>query len=145
MEIKITPMTLKNIQTISPILEKDFDDFWSTSLLEQELNNENSYLVVAKKDNEIVGFASLWNVLEEAHLTNIVVKKNYRKQKIGAKLLEHLISICKDKKYTLLTLEVNESNLPAIELYKKFGFTQVGTRPKYYNHKEDAILMNLTF
>lgn len=72
---------------------------------------------------------------------NIVVKKDERNKGIGSSLLKEIIHIAKKLKAKTITLEVNENNEPAIKLYKKYGFEQVGLRKKYYNNKEDAILM----
>ena len=72
---------------------------------------------------------------------NIVVRKKYRKKGIGKELLEKLISFSKEKNFELINLEVNSKNEPAINLYKKFGFKEVGLRKKYYNNIDDAILM----
>lgn len=74
---------------------------------------------------------------------NIVVKKDNRNLGIGSKLLEEIIKISKSLKAKSITLEVNENNLPAIKLYKKYGFNQVGLRKKYYNNKDNAILMTI--
>lgn len=141
MDIKITPMTLEDIETISPILLKEFDDFWSSNVLKQELESNNSSLFAAKSNHEIIGFASIWCVLEEAHLTNIVIKKEFRKKGIATKFLNHLFCFCKKAGMNTLTLEVSSHNQPAFLLYKKLGFTVVGKRPNYYSNNQDAILM----
>ena len=72
---------------------------------------------------------------------NIVIKKEKRKQGIGSLLLEKLISISKELEAISITLEVNCNNLPAINLYKKFDFQEVGSRKKYYNNTDDALIM----
>lgn len=83
-------------------------------------------------------------ILDEAHIANIVVKKNLRNLKIGSKLLEALINEAKSKT-TSITLEVNEKNLPAISLYKKYGFETLGKRKHYYNNQDDAYIMTKYF
>lgn len=75
---------------------------------------------------------------------NIVVKKNKRNEGIGSALLKETIHISTKLKAKTITLEVNKNNEPAIKLYKKYGFEQVGLRKKYYNNKEDAILMTMS-
>ncbi len=74
---------------------------------------------------------------------NIVVRKDKRNLKIGSKLLEEIIKISKELNAKTITLEVNEKNLPAINLYKKYGFNEVGLRKKYYHNTYDAILMSV--
>ena len=72
---------------------------------------------------------------------NIVVRKSYRQQGVGQKMLEELIKLTKETGLETLNLEVNAANLPAIHLYEKNGFEKVGIRPKYYQNN-DAIIMS---
>jgi ribosomal-protein-alanine N-acetyltransferase len=124
-------------------LLNEFDDFWTYNILEQEFNNENTTYIVAKDDNLVVGFAGILVIMDEANIMNIVTKKDKRKLGIGSLLLEKLIEISKLKKLASITLEVNEKNIPAINLYKKYNFQQVGIRKKYYDNTDAAILMTL--
>ena len=121
----------------------EFDDFWTYNILEQEFNNSNTTYIVAKKNDLVIGFAGLLMVVDEANIMNIVTKKDKRNSGIGTQLLEKLIQIAKEKKATSITLEVNEKNIPAINLYKKLQFKEVGIRKKYYNNTDSAILMTL--
>ncbi|MBR6505197.1 MAG: ribosomal protein S18-alanine N-acetyltransferase [Clostridia bacterium] len=141
--LNFSKMDLNDLNIISPILQSDFDDFWNENILKLELENENSYYIVAKEDNDIVGFGGLWKSIDDIHLTNIVTKKNLRNKGIGKTILNELINQAKNFGYNIITLEVNENNLPALSLYKKFGFKEVGIRKKYYNNSDSAIIMNL--
>ncbi len=118
--VKILPMTLQDLEQISSILVTDFDAFWKPSVLEEELKFENSTYLVAKLNDEIVGFAGIKNVINQADVMNIVVKKDFRNQGIGSLLLKKLIELAKERNISTLTLEVMEENYPAIHLYKKF-------------------------
>lgn len=137
----ISEMNVQDLEQIKDCLLTDFDDFWSYNTLKQDFENGNSKYFVAKNDNEIIGFAGIVAIFDEVDIMNIVVKKNKRNLGIGSLLLEKIIEFSKD--YTYITLEVNIKNTPAIKLYKKYGFKQVGLRKKYYNNQDDAILMNL--
>lgn len=139
-DIEIT--TLKDAELISNDLT-EFDDFWNINILKEELENPNSMYIIAKKDNEILGFAGIWDDTYNMHITNIAVKKIYRRQGIGKKLLYRLIQITKEKNKETITLEVSEKNKIAQELYKSTGFNIVGKRKNYYNGKEDAIIMTM--
>ena len=139
--IEIKKMTLEDYEKIKDNLQKDFDDFWTPTILESELKNENSRYVVAKENNKIVGFAGIIILPDDIEITNIVTKKTERKKGIGKLLLDKIIEISNEEKKELLSLEVNEKNLIAINLYSKFGFEKVGIRKKYYNGIEDAIIM----
>ena len=136
-------MNIEHLQKISGILESDFDEFWNSNVLEGELKNPNSKYIVAIMENQVVGYAGIWSVLNEAHITNIVVKKDRRNNKIGTELLKELIKMAKKEKIEFLTLEVNVNNKIAINLYKKYNFKEVGTRKKYYKGLDDATIMTL--
>ena len=142
-KIKITPMTDKDIETISPIFNSEFDEFWNINNLKNDFANSNSKYFVAKLDDEIVGFAGILKICNEVNIMNIATKVNKRHLGIGSKLLKTLISCAKDLKCTCITLEVNEHNTYAINLYKKFNFKRIGLRKKYYNNTDDAILMRM--
>ena len=141
----ISEMNLQDLEEIKDCLLTDFDDFWSYNILKQELENGKSKYFVAKQENEIVGFAGILLIIDQVNIMNIVVKKDKRNFGIGSSLLEEIIRYSKIHNATSITLEVNEKNIPAIKLYKKYGFKQVGLRRKYYNNEDNAILMDLVF
>lgn len=143
MEIVINKMTFSHLLKIQDKLTSDFDDFWTYSIFEKELENPNSKYFVALINEEIVGFAGIWKVLDETHITNIVTKISKRHMGIASKLLEELIKTAKAEKSSLLTLEVNEKNTNAIKLYEKFNFKKIGLRKNYYGQNKNAIIMTL--
>lgn len=143
MDLKIEKMSLDDLNSIQNILFTEFDNFWTYSTFMQELKCDNSYFIIAKNEsNEILGFAGLKVIIDEADIMNIVVKKNFRNNGIGSILLENLISHAKSLNLKTVTLEVNEHNLSAIRLYDKFNFDHIGIRKKYYNGESDAIIMS---
>ena len=139
--MEISTMVLDDLEQMKDTLYSDFDNFWSYNVLKQELENKNTTYVVAKENEQIVGFAGISTCFDEATLNNIVVKKSQRGRGIGGELLETLIEFCADLHMKSLTLEVNSLNTPAINLYEKFGFKNLGIRKKYYNNSQDAIIM----
>lgn len=146
MKIEIFPMTVDDLSQIESNLQSEFDDFWSASVLKNELENPHhlsSYYFVAKVNSEIVGFCGVSKIIDTIDLLNIVTKKNKRNSGIASCLLEYMITFAKQQQMKTITLEVNEHNLPAIHLYEKYHFKQVGLRKNYYRGKDDAILMNL--
>ena len=138
--MEISNMTLQDLEKISNVLEEEFDDFWNYNILKKELQNPNSIYLVCKDSDEIIGFAGMTLTLDIAEINNIVIKKSYRGNGFSTPLLEELIKIAKDHNCIKVNLEVAESNKIAINLYKKFGFKQVGLRKKYYNGV-DALLL----
>ena len=141
MNIDITTMTFEDINRIEPNFSEQFDKFWSIDILKNDFEDENSKYIIAKIDNEIVGFAGIKIIIDEADIMNIAVRTTKRKVGIGSVLLEKLIELSVDFNCTSITLEVNENNLPAIHLYEKFNFQKIGLRKKYYNNTDNAIIM----
>ena len=140
-DIDIEEMSLNDLEKIKDILISDFDDFWNFNILKEELESPNSkYIIVKTNDDEIIGFAGIKILVDNADIMNIVVKKSWRNQGVGNLLLNNLISICQDLNLLSLSLEVNEDNLPAIHLYEKVGFKQVGLRKNYYQDKNGIVM-----
>lgn len=139
--VQISNMTLEDLDSIALNLESDFDNFWNYNVFKNELENGNSKYLVAKINNQVVGFAGIIPIVDEADISNIVVHKDFRNQKIGSCLLKGLLSLAFSLNLKIINLEVRESNVPAIKLYEKYGFEICGLRNKYYNNTENAILM----
>jgi len=90
----------------------------------------------------IAGFAGIWVLADEGHLTAIIVRKEYRRRGLGELLLTAALEKARERGARTLTLEVRVSNTAAQSLYRKYGFREVGRRPKYYtDNREDALLM----
>ena len=140
-DIDIEEMSLNDLEKIKDILISDFDDFWNYNILKDELESPNSKYIIAKtNDGEIIGFAGIKIIINTADIMNIVVKKSWRNQGVGNFLLNNLVSICKDLNLLSLSLEVNEDNYPAIHLYKKFGFKNIGLRKNYYKNNDGIVM-----
>lgn len=137
----IEKMTFNDFENIKDILQIDFDEFWNANILKSELENENSKYIVAKENDEIVGFAGIIITPIDTEITNIVTQKRNRKKGIGKSLLDKLIKMAKEINSESISLEVNENNSIAIHLYESYGFKKVGLRKKYYNGKDNAIIM----
>jgi ribosomal-protein-alanine acetyltransferase len=92
----------------------------------------------------VIGYAGIWMVLDEGHLTTIAVAPEYRGQSLGELLLVHTLDYLMARIIHTYTLEVRSSNTGAQELYLKYGFEILGTRPKYYQDtKEDGLIMTV--
>lgn len=141
--MEISNMTLEDFYQIEPVFITEFDDFWKPENLKSELENLNSKYIVAKENCLVVGFAGIWFSVDDAHITNIVVRKSYRHKGIGNALLKVLIELGKAKES--LTLEVNTQNEIAQKLYLKYGFENLGVRKKYYGGTQDAYIMTLYY
>ena len=141
MNINITEMQIEDINLIESNFSEKFDKFWSINILKSDFKDSNSKYIIAKQNNEVVGFAGIKIILDEADIMNIVTKQDCRNQGIGSLLLEKLIEIATNLNCSCINLEVNENNFSAIHLYEKYGFKRIGLRKKYYNNTDNAILM----
>ncbi|QQY80104.1 ribosomal-protein-alanine N-acetyltransferase [Keratinibaculum paraultunense] len=143
MNVFVREMIESDIDRVLEIERESFSPPWSREafLLELTKNILAKYIVV-EVDGRVVGYGGIWLILDEGHITNIAVDKEYRGLGLGDKLLEGLIQLCIDRDIKVITLEVRKSNEVAKELYKKHGFKECGIRPGYYtNNNEDAIIM----
>ncbi|MEE1043730.1 MAG: ribosomal protein S18-alanine N-acetyltransferase [Clostridia bacterium] len=134
---------------ISKLVELEnlcFDDPWSENMLLEDLKNDNTLYIGAFIDDSIlVGYIGIWEIGDTGEITNVAVHPKYRKMGIASMLLEKLIEYCLDDGFKFINLEVREGNVPAINLYSKFGFEKVGLRKNYYkNPTENAVLMTKT-
>lgn len=116
---------------------------WTRQAFEHELSaNEAAFYLVGLIEGEIVGYAGLWQIVDEGHITNIAVHPAYRRKGLGKLLLAELIRASEARGINKHTLEVRASNEAAIELYKKFGFKIAGIRKGYYpDNFEDALIL----
>lgn len=140
MNIEIKKMNKSDLEEIKETLETKFDDFWNYNILKEELSSDNSKYIVAILNKEIIGFAGIKFALDQADIMNVVTRKDYRNKGVGTILLNELISICKEFKVNFIFLEVNEENKPAIKLYEKVGFENVGIRKNYYKDKNGIVM-----
>ena len=143
MDIILREMRLEDLDDVLQIEEKTFSDPWSRKSFEMEITeNLLSTNIVAQYQEKIIGYAGMWTIIDEGHITNIAVDEEYKGKSVGNYLLMGLIKQCKNNEIYKITLEVRKSNMVAINLYKKHGFVEAGIRKDYYiNEKEDAIIM----
>ncbi len=135
-------MTSGQLEDVYIIETECFSHPWSKQSLEEELNNETSLFLVAKEENEVIGYIGMSIVIDEGYIFNVAVREKYRNKGVATALINELVTYGKKNNFSFITLEVRESNLPAISLYSKFGFIKAGERKDYYsNPKENAILM----
>ena len=140
--MEIVRMSISDVPAVAELERKCFSDPWSERSVAAELENPLSLWLVALLGRTVVGYVGSQSVMEQADMMNIAVNPDYRRQGIAESLIERLVSELKDKQVSSLTLEVRASNAPAIALYRKLGFIQVGKRPNYYrNPREDALIL----
>ena len=142
-EIHIEKMTLEDLDRVLEIEALSYKTPWSRRAFTSEVT-ENSYAhyYVCRVDGRIIGYVGMWVILDEAHITNIAVDPESRRQRVAQRLLEAMFEKAKESGANRMTLEVRVSNLGAQTLYKKIGFAERGLRKGYYSDtNEDAIIM----
>lgn len=138
----IEKMTSSDINGVYEVEKNCFTDHWSKDAFNKELKNDVANYLVAKINNKVVGYVGIWFVMDEGHITNVAVHSDYRGLKIGDKLIQALVNLCKENNIVSMTLEVRVSNIVAQSLYKKYGFKLAGIRKEYYSdNREDAMIM----
>ncbi|HSI24129.1 MAG TPA: ribosomal protein S18-alanine N-acetyltransferase [Methylotenera sp.] len=149
-DLSLRPMQLDDLDAIMQIEPTIYSHPWTRGNFSDSLNSGYSAWVLEKQvrqDNkEMIGYALLMLVMDEAHLLNLSIAKAYQKQGLGRYLLEHMLTIAKTHKAANMFLEVRPSNISAIALYENMGFSEMAVRRGYYPAKqgrEDAVLMGL--
>lgn len=134
-----------DIHGIVQLEELCFPTPWSERSFRDEIvkNPIAIYMVVEDLETgEIVGYAGIWKILDEGHITNVAIHPEYRSRGLGKKLMEKLLLCVEEKAVYRETLEVRISNEPAIRMYYDLGFREAGRRKGYYeDNGEDAIIM----
>lgn len=139
----IEDMTLHDIDAVQEVERASFPIPWPANAFRHELTtNRNARYIVARERDKIVGYAGLWLMVDEGHITTFAVLPEHRRKRIGERLLQRLFDVAQDMGAEWLTLEVRVSNLPAQRLYEKYGFKRAGVRRRYYSdNNEDALIM----
>jgi ribosomal-protein-alanine N-acetyltransferase len=144
--MEIIKMNESHVSQIAGLEKLCFSDAWSENSIRSELTNPLSLWLVAVDGDRVAGYIGSQTVLGWADMMNLCVSPDYRRQGIGEKLTMELERQLREEKVECLTLEVRVSNAPAITLYEKLGFTQVGKRPRYYEKpREDALILRKEF
>ena len=141
----IEPLTAADeIDAILAVEQASFTNPWTREMYLAELKNEGvSFFYLARdKGRRIVGFCSFWRILDELHINNLAVVPEFRQVGVATALLRRVMDEAARFGVRRTMLEVRQSNVPARQLYEKFGFVVAGTRSKYYtNPIEDALVL----
>ncbi len=141
--ISIVNMEPEHVDQVAELERQCFTLPWSATTLRFEVErNKLAHYVIATWQSRVVGYAGMWVLGPEAHVTNVGVHQGFRRRGIGEILMRFLMSRAAARGATRMTLEVRRSNVPAQRLYEKLGFEGVGYRPGYYtDNGEDALIM----
>lgn len=132
----------EDIKDIVEIEKATFSVPWTKTMFLEEIKNSKAHYILMKYEREIIGYIGYWHIMDEAHITNLAIKNEYRRNGLATSLLGKLFLDFEKKQIKKATLEVRESNEKAIQLYTKLGFISLGKRPKYYvKPVEDALIL----
>jgi ribosomal-protein-alanine N-acetyltransferase len=139
----LEPMRMADVAAVLEIERLSFSSPWPAYAFEQELTgNRLAHYVVARSGGRVVGFAGIWLMVDEAHVTTFGVHPDHRRRGVGRRLLLRLAELAIELGSARLTLEVRVSNTAAQALYQAFGFRVAGRRIAYYSDDgEDAVVM----
>ena len=143
MHFEIADVSLEHIAEINELEKLCFSLPWSRQALISQLPDDmHMFIAAIGDDGQVLGYVGMMYVLDEGYISNVAVSPEHRRLGIADALINALIDRANEKDLSFVTLEVRKSNVPAIELYIKNGFSEVGRRKNYYTKPtEDAILM----
>jgi ribosomal-protein-alanine N-acetyltransferase len=143
--ITVRPVREQDAEALAAIEKECFSLPLSKEQLLSQIRDEKVFLLTAEDpDGEPAGYAGYYAVLDEGYITNVAVREVFRRRHIADRLMEELEHRAKEDALAFLTLEVRESNAPAVALYSKHGFETRGLRKHYYERpRENALIMTL--
>jgi ribosomal-protein-alanine N-acetyltransferase len=140
MSVTLRPLEEQDLDAVLAVEAASFVQPWSRRLFTDELAQPGRRYVVADDAGTVCGYGGIMLAGEEATVLTMAVAPDYRERGLASLLLMELVEMARRQDVRHLTLEVRESNLPALELYRKFGFEPAGIRKGYYT-TEDAVVM----
>lgn len=144
--LTLVQMEREHLDTLVELEKECFSQPWSYKSLEDELTNDTAYFYVALVDEEIAGYIGVYVVCESCFVTNVAVFPKFRRQGVATALVKMASLTAYAMGTEFISLEVRESNYPAIALYRSLGFQEMGLRRDYYRKpKESAIIMTKVF
>ena len=142
-QMVIEKMMEKDIDEILAIERDIFPSTWTKGMFLKKLDNEDSYFIVAREKEKLIGYGGFFMIGKVARLENLAVHPDFRRCSVATKLLKELLATVKANGGDEITLEVRQGNQEAQSLYKKFGFTISGKCPEFYgDNREDAFVMS---
>lgn len=136
-------MTRDDIPDLVEMERLAFSIPWTAEAFRHELDfNDNACYIGLVYDERLIGYCGMWIILDEAHITNVAIRPEFRGMGFGFHLMTYVMAVAHVHGADHMTLEVRPSNRSALRLYRKLGFAHVGTRPRYYpDDLEDAWIM----
>jgi len=146
MGYEIIDASLAHVEQLEELEKACFSMPWTKDFLISQLPDDRHIFIAAVEGEKVLGYVGMMYIIDEGYISNVAVAPEYRRKGIADALILELLNRCVSLELSFVTLEVRESNAPAMALYEKHGFSPVGKRKNYYDFpKEDAILMTRFF
>jgi ribosomal-protein-alanine N-acetyltransferase len=141
--VELRALDTADLDAVERIEQASYPTPWSRSMFVTELAKPSSLCIGAyAEDGELTGYLVVSRYVDAWHVMNVAVAPDFRRRGIASALLRRLFSVTADDAQRGYTLEVRVSNLDAIRLYERLGFTGRGVRRGYYtDNREDALIM----
>ncbi len=143
---RLAPLHESQLEEVMDIERRAYEFPWSEGIFRDCLKSGYSMWVVQERGGAVTAYAAMTMAVGEAHILNLAVDPQCRRNGLGRFVLSHLLTIARAANTTIVLLEVRRSNKAAIRLYQAFGFQQIGTRRGYYpglDQREDAFVLAL--
>ena len=141
--VEIRKMRLEDVEAVVDIETEAFSSPWRKETFAGLIDRPSlEVLVMEHADEGVIGYAVLWCILEQGELANVAITPRMRGKGLGSRLLDRVLEVARRRGVEAVYLEVRTSNTRALDLYRRFGFSDVGVRKGYYDHpKEDARIL----
>lgn len=140
-EVAIAPMRREDLDEMMEIERASYPAPWGREVFLDELHRAFAHVEVLRVGGALRGYVNYWEVSDEVHVLNLSVHPEHRRAGLGRRLVERVFEFGRRRAARFVTLEVRRSNRAALALYRRQGFRPVGVRPRYYEDREDAIVM----
>lgn len=141
LNFNIVKMTESQVEAVARLEAQVFSTPWSKQALMDTLLEEHILFYTALADEDVAGYCGIYLAVDEGEITNVAVAPPFRRHKVAQELLEKTMAKAYEKGARKIFLEVRSQNEPAIRLYQKAGFYQIGVRKNYYQKPQDDALV----
>lgn len=146
--LQYAPMVAGDVDDVFAVETEVYPHPWSRGNFVDSLASGYSGWTLRDDHGALVGYFLLMAAVDEAHLLNVAVAAPRQRQGVGLFLLDKIVACARGLSMESILLEVRPSNLRALKVYEKYGFTEIGRRKNYYpahnGQREDAIVMRFT-
>lgn len=137
----VRELTKNDIDEILKIEESIYKNPWNKEAFINDIETDIAFDYVLEHNNVIIGYYGFWIMFDDVDITKVSIRKELQGKGLANILMEDFFNRIKNLDINTITLEVRVSNYKAINLYKKYGFKEIGIRKEYYDDLEDAYIL----